>query len=173
MKNLRCAFAEFVNDNTDADYLVLKTNSSDNNDVRPNLCVRKTWRGLQYSIDDGTPVNWIDIGYDLELCVAYYTATPTFVTIDMDAVGFEGDKYREYEFDYWVEKISLADGSVMERTFTTIPETEDTSNPNPFLFHGTTGPVPIKDGSTFTAFLLTDPDVTEPIIICTPQSLSL
>ena len=156
--------AEFVDGNTNADYLVLKTDSSDtdNDDDRPNLSIRKTWRGLQYSIDNGIPVNWIDIGYDLELCVAYYTATPTFVTVDMDAIGFEGDKYREYEFDYWVEKISLTDGSVLERTFTTIPATEDTGNHNPFLYHGTTGPVLIKDGSTFTAFLLTDPDATEP-----------
>ena len=145
----------YVSGTSNADSLTLKTNAFSSDDVnnRPKLRVRNTWRGIQYSRDEG--VTWIHAGYNRALFVAYYGPMPTFVTFDVDIIGLSADAGQVFEFDYWIEKIDLTTGKVIHRTFTTVPGTSGSGEEAEFQIHGT-GPETIQNGGTFSAFLLTD-----------------
>ena len=73
------------------------SNSSGSDNSRPDLKIRNTWRGYQYSTDNGS--TWVSYGYDPELYVVYYESEPTIVTIKEQTIGTQDDKDEEFEYE--------------------------------------------------------------------------
>ncbi len=161
-------FALGTPDATGAENLFLKTNVRYADDTdRPWLRIRNTWAGFQYARDIPTvpteEATWRDCEHEISLYVVFYTETPTFVTFDLETIGLASDQFHEFDFDYWIDKISLDSsnyGQVIEHTFTTINDTADPSDP--YLYHGAgssdpdgAGAIKLGNNKTFTAFLLT------------------
>ena len=61
------------------------TTAADSGGSLPVLELRNTWRGFQYSLDDGA--TWVNCGYAPALYVVYYTQQPTVVMIQEQTVG--------------------------------------------------------------------------------------
>ena len=80
--------------------LITESSDSQSSGSRPNLQVRNSWRGFQYSVDGGS--TWISCGYDIELYVIYYTQQPRIITIGERTVGTANDVNTE-TFHYKVE----------------------------------------------------------------------
>lgn len=69
------------------------TSTTNNQDSRPNLQIRNTWRGFEYSLD-GT--NWIKCGYsNLKLYVLYFESQPTIVTLTEKTIGTASDMVKK------------------------------------------------------------------------------
>ena len=73
-------------------------------DARPDLYIKNTWRGLQFS-QDGT--NYFNADADSKLYVVFYTETTTVVILYNSTVGLAADMDTQFTYDYWIEDISL------------------------------------------------------------------
>ena len=63
-----------------SEQLQIITSSSNQDTNRPNLQIRNTWRGFEYSL---TGNDWIHCGYDnLQLYVIYFESHPTIITLN-------------------------------------------------------------------------------------------
>ena len=80
--------------------MVSSSSGSDNS--RPDLQIRNTWRGYQYSTDGGN--TWTNYGYDPELYVIYYESEPTIVTVKEHTIGTQADMDEEFEFDVVIKE---------------------------------------------------------------------
>ena len=76
-------------------------------DARPELYIKNTWRGLQFS-QDGT--NYFNADADSKLYVVFYTEMPTVVTLYNSTVGLAADMDTQFTYDYWIEEIPLNNG---------------------------------------------------------------
>lgn len=86
----------------DASGLHIITRVSNDNNDRPTLQFRKTWRGYQYTTDGST---WINCGYKIKPYVVYYPSKPVIVTLDEKTIGLAGDMDEEFEYEIKVEEI--------------------------------------------------------------------
>ncbi len=77
--------------------LHMLTYASSAGEASPQLQVRNTWRGFEYS-ENGS--EWTNCGYDPELYVIYYTQKPTVVTFNEKTVGAASLMERKFTFDY-------------------------------------------------------------------------
>ncbi len=76
-------------------------------DARPELYIKNTWRGLQFS-QDGT--NYFNADAESKLYVVFYTEMPTVVTLYNSTVGLAADMDTQFTYDYWIEEIPLNNG---------------------------------------------------------------
>ena len=76
----------------------LMTDASDSDTNRPNLQIRNTWKGFQYTTDGST---WINCGYNPALYVIYFEQHPTIVTIEEQTLG--DASVANEQFDYLIE----------------------------------------------------------------------
>ena len=79
--------------------LHMLTSASSAGEASPQLQVRNTWRGFEYS-EDG--LEWTNCGYDPELYVIYYTQKPTVVTFNEETVGDASLMEKPFAFEYVV-----------------------------------------------------------------------
>ncbi len=85
-----------------------KTNDTD----RPELKVRNTWKGFEYSTDDGT--NWNSCGYDIALYTVYYEQLPTIINLREETIALP-DKMGT-EFSYQIT-VTQTESKTVTRTF--------------------------------------------------------
>ena len=81
-----------------ASHLHVITTASGDDNSRPSLQIRNTWRGYQYSIDGSS---WVSCGYEPALYVVYFTQQPTIVMIEEETVGTDSAIAGQH-FDYQV-----------------------------------------------------------------------
>ena len=103
------AYAIGVPTATTSSQLQLITNSSNSDSSRPQLQIRNTWRGFQYSTDSG--ITWTNCGYDgdIQLYVVYFTTNsqPTIVTINEKTIGTASDMEEEFEYSIRIQKQTI------------------------------------------------------------------
>ncbi len=76
--------------------IITTTTNSQNNGRRPNLQIRNTWRGYEYSLDGAS---WTGCGYDsLQLYVLYFESQPTIVTLTEKTIGTAEDMKEAFEY---------------------------------------------------------------------------
>ena len=73
------------------------TETKTSNGSRPALQIRNTWRGFEYSSDNGT--TWTHYGFDMQLYVVYFTAQPTIITLREETIGTAEDISAEFVYD--------------------------------------------------------------------------
>ena len=112
-------------------------------DARPDLYIKNTWRGLQFS-QDGT--NYFNADADSKLYVVFYTETPTVVTLYNSTVGLAADMDTQFTYDYWIEEIPLNNGVPNYESPTLVFTTRD---PN------TLYPQQLAAGDTYSALTFT------------------
>ena len=95
-------------------------------DARPELYIKNTWRGLQFS-QDGT--NYFNADADSKLYVVFYTEMPTVVTLYNSTVGLAADMDTQFTYDYWIEEIPLNNGVPNYESPTLVFTTRDPSTP--------------------------------------------
>ena len=96
----------------DSSIMHVITESSSSDSSRPELRVRDSWRGFEYSTDGGS--SWTNAGYDIELYAIYYANKPTIVTLNEQTIGYPDDM--DTEFTYTVRTFQQ-DKTVTEYTY--------------------------------------------------------
>ena len=76
-------------------HIITAPSNSDGDGDRPNLHVRDTWRGFQYSTDGQT---WTNAGYNIELYVVYYDVEPSVLTLEEKTIGSRDDMDKEFTY---------------------------------------------------------------------------
>lgn len=89
------------NNNTNTTDLKIITDYARDNDNRPQLAIRNTWKGFQYSTaENPTESDWVDCGYDINIYVVYFENRPTIVNLTEETIGLPD--VMNTEFDYHV-----------------------------------------------------------------------
>ncbi len=91
--------------------VISSTSRNQNNGYRPNLQIRNTWRGFEYSMD-GT--SWTKCGYsdEIQLYAVYFESRPTIVTINEKTIGTLEDMEEQFEYVVTVEETTTTTISV-------------------------------------------------------------
>lgn len=84
-------------DATSAEKLRVITEAKSNDNDRPALQFRNTWRGFEYSLDGGA--TWNRYGYSAGLYVVYFDSKPTVVTLKEKTIGTEDDVARKFKYN--------------------------------------------------------------------------
>lgn len=79
-----------------ARYLRVISDVSGNDTTRPDFKLRHTWRGYEYSVNDGA--SWTNCGYDIRLCVIYYKQFPITVRVHELTRGLEQDETKRFTY---------------------------------------------------------------------------
>lgn len=79
-----------------ARYLRVISDVSGNDTSRPDFKLRHTWRGYEYSVNDGA--SWTNCGYDIRLCVIYYKQFPITVRVHELTRGLEQDETKRFTY---------------------------------------------------------------------------
>lgn len=79
------------------------TEAKDDNTSRPPFQIRNTWRGFQYSTDNGA--TWSNYGFDAQLYVVYFSSQPTIVTLKEQTIGTAEDMAAQFEYDIVISNI--------------------------------------------------------------------
>ena len=90
------AFAIGETNATSASQLRIITPAKEMDNDRPQLQVRNTWRGFEYSIDGGT--TWGYYGHNAQLYVLYFDSVPTIINLTERTVGTEDDMTNRFEY---------------------------------------------------------------------------
>lgn len=102
---------------TRASQLHVITSSSRSDGNRPQMRVRNTWRGYQYSTDGGA--NWISCGYDgtIQLYVLYYETAyqPTIVTINEKTIGTTADMSEDFSYTVAITQTTTTEETVKQQ----------------------------------------------------------
>ena len=136
-----------VSENSAKD-LTLITSTSNTDDTRPALLVKNTWRGFQYSIDNGT--TWVNCGYEPKLYVVYIAKQATIVTFTENTVGLASDMGMYFSFDYKIETIVRSNNVVRETVY-------DTAS------NGSS--IQLRNGEAYSVILFTDDTNTQRVTI--------
>ncbi len=108
------AFALGAEDVTNASKLTLISSISNDDENRPVLALRNTWRGFEYTTtftaqagsDQKIWTNWKRCGYNVQLYVLYYDKRPTVVTFNVKTVGLQADVTGQaFNFNYVITDI--------------------------------------------------------------------
>lgn len=147
--------------------IITSTTNSQAEDNRPNLQIRNTWRGFEYSLDG----NWIKCGYDnLELYVLYFDSQPTIVTLTEETIGTAADMAKKFVYTVTVtetvttytrtDRFTRSGGGYYGYTYTLAetgtptqsgtPSSNTTSLPNANLSDG--------EQQAYTLFYIQSPD---------------
>lgn len=98
---------------TTTEQLQIITSSSNQDINRPNLQIRNTWRGFEYSL---TGSEWIHCGYEnLQLYVIYFESHPTIITLTEKTIGTELDMGEEFEYTITIETTTITTTSQERR----------------------------------------------------------
>jgi uncharacterized repeat protein (TIGR02543 family) len=84
-------------------HFITSTSSSDSN--RPALRIKNTWRGYQYSTDDGE--TWIGYGYDARLYVVYFNYQPVVVSLSEKTLGTASDMAEQFSYSVVVKQTTV------------------------------------------------------------------
>ena len=103
------------------------TDAKSNNNDKPQLQLRNTWQGIEYSIDGGT--TWHHYGSNAELYVVYFKSQPTIINFFEQTVGTADDMATEFE--YVVTVSNVVKTVTQQRT-----RTLSTSNTSPTYYYG-------------------------------------
>ena len=87
---------------SNAGFINLMTNASDSDTDRPNLQIRNTWKGFQYTTDGST---WINCGYNPALYVIYFKQHPTIVALEEQTLGDASALSEQFEYLLEVREI--------------------------------------------------------------------
>ena len=99
-----------VNAASAADLMFITGYKTNDND-RPELKVRNTWKGFEYSTD-GT--NWNSCGYDIALYTVYYEELPTIVNLREETIALPNKMGTEFEYQITVTQ---TESKTVTRTF--------------------------------------------------------
>ena len=132
-----------------ASSMCLITNASDSDDSRPQLQMRNTWKGFEYSTDGGD--SWVHCGYDVQPYVIYYEQQPSVVMFRERTVGLDTDAVmgKAFTFNLKVTQTTTTTISVQKQKLIDgnwVDEGEPTGN-SPYL---------LKNGEANTAILFSD-----------------
>ena len=105
------AIGDVMPETPDSSALNYITTEKGSDSSRPNLYVRATWRGFEYSLNGTT---WRSAGYEPELYAVYYTIEPSIVNLHEITNGLPEDM--DKEFTYHV-KITQLEKTVTETKF--------------------------------------------------------
>ncbi|MBR0512267.1 MAG: InlB B-repeat-containing protein [Ruminococcus sp.] len=105
------AIGDVMPETPDSSALNYITTAKNSDSSRPNLYVRATWRGFEYSSNGTT---WRSAGYEPELYAIYYTIEPSIVNLHEITNGLPEDM--DKEFTYHV-KITQLEKTVTETKF--------------------------------------------------------
>lgn len=105
------AIGDVMPETPDSSALNYITTAKNSDSSRPNLYVRATWRGFEYSLNGTT---WRSTGYEPELYAVYYTIEPSIVNLNEITNGLPEDM--DKEFTYHV-KITQLEKTVTETKF--------------------------------------------------------
>jgi len=157
---------------TIADIQVI-TASGNNQNARPTLRVRNTWRGFEYTLDGSA---WVRCGFDVQLYVLYFESQPTVVTIRESTVGTTEDMDEVFEYRAVVTETITTTTSVQtqqwyQRYFWSTGSWQDYGDPvvtttasDPAeVFNNESDPFLLSDGETraVTLFYSSDQSRTE------------
>lgn len=95
-----------------ASKLSLITNTAGADDPTPTLQVRNTWRGLQYTMENGENADWVSCGYAPQLYVVYYSQHPTLVMFHEKTVGTSAVMDTAFTFNLLVTAVTTTITSV-------------------------------------------------------------
>ncbi len=79
------------------------TDAKNTDGDRPQLKVRNTWRGFEYSLDGGAI--WNRYGYTAQLYVVYFESQPTIVTLKEKTVGTEDDVAKKFTYNVSIKEV--------------------------------------------------------------------
>ena len=89
------AIGDVMPETPDSSALNYITAAKGSDSSRPNLYVRATWRGFEYSLNGTT---WRNAGYEPELYAVYYTIEPSVVNLNEITNGLPEDMDTEFEY---------------------------------------------------------------------------
>ena len=89
------AIGDVMPETPDSSALNYITAAKGSDSSRPNLYVRATWRGFEYSSNGTT---WRNAGYEPELYAVYYTIEPSIVNLNEITNGLPEDMDTEFEY---------------------------------------------------------------------------
>lgn len=81
-------------------YLHVITESFNTDNSRPNLQIRNTWKGFQYSLNGS---DWQNYGSDIKLYVLYYDISPVIVNLTEKTIGLPEDMSEEFAYQAVME----------------------------------------------------------------------
>ena len=110
------AFAIGDTDATAGSQLHYITEAKRSNDDRPQLALRNTWRGIEYSTDGET---WHNYGFEAELYVVYFTSQPTIINLHEQTIGTADDMATEFEYVVTVSNVTTTVNQTRTRTLST------------------------------------------------------
>ncbi len=76
------------------------TESSNTDNSRPNLQIRNTWKGFQYSLNGS---DWQNYGSNIKLYVLYYDISPVIVNLTEKTIGLPEDMSEEFAYQAVME----------------------------------------------------------------------
>ena len=76
------------------------TESSNTDNPRPNLQIRNTWKGFQYSLNGS---DWQNYGSDITLYVLYYDISPVIVNLTEKTIGLPEDMSEKFAYQAVME----------------------------------------------------------------------
>ena len=103
-------YAYAIGDNSQG--LKLITKNSDDDDNRPTLFIRNTWRGFEYSTSGS---DWSSCGYDPVLFVLYFDRQPNYIKINEKTIGID-DVINSKTFNYTVTIHNNVEGDGDDQT---------------------------------------------------------
>ena len=108
-------YAYAIGDKTagNASQLHFISDTSDSDTSHPDVQIRNTWRGLQYSTNEGT--TWIDCGYDPAIYTVYFEQRPTVVLFSELTSGTESSLETVFDYELVVEQTETTTASVQKQ----------------------------------------------------------
>lgn len=95
------AIGDVMPETPDSSALNYITTAKNSDSSRPNLYVRATWRGFEYSLNGTT---WRSAGYEPELYAIYYTIEPSIVNLHEITNGLPEDMDTEFEYNVTITR---------------------------------------------------------------------
>ena len=95
------AIGDVMPETPDSSALNYITAAKGSDSSRPNLYVRATWRGFEYSLNGTT---WRNAGYEPELYAVYYTIEPSIVNLHEITNGLPEDMDTEFEYNVTITR---------------------------------------------------------------------
>ena len=110
----------------------------DDND-RPVLWIRNTWRGCEYCTGDPSAENavWNRYGADAQLYVVYFTSQTTIINFKELTVGTEADMAERFEYVVAVSNVSIAVTNWQTRTLSTTRSSQTSTYNRQYTYYHT------------------------------------
>ena len=108
------------------------TDAKSNNNDKPQLQLRNTWQGIEYSIDGGT--TWHHYGSNAELYVVYFKSQPTIINFFEQTIGTEADMATEFEYVVTVSNVSIVVTNWQTRTLSTTRTSRTSTYNRPYTY---------------------------------------